>query len=55
MEDGLTPGEITAEDLEQAGWVSNPEGTLWWKYEDEEKYTFADACEIYDESRYEED
>ncbi len=50
MEDGIGPGEITAEDLERAGWSSDPDGEIWWKYEDEEHYTFNQACEIYSDS-----
>lgn len=51
-DDGITPGEITAEDLEQAGWNSNPEATIWWKYLGEEM-SFADACECLDSDRQE--
>lgn len=49
-DDGLSPGEITAEDLERAGWNSNPEATIWWKYTGEEM-SFEDACTYFDEQR----
>jgi hypothetical protein len=54
MEDGLNPGEITAEDLEHAGWSSDSEGKIWWKYEGEEM-SFEDACMTLDESRWDDD
>jgi hypothetical protein len=51
-DDGLTPGEITAEDLERAGWGSNADATVWWQIEGEEM-SFEDACEAYADSREE--
>jgi len=53
MDDGLLPGDITAEDLYSHGWSSDSDCIVWWKYEDEEKYTFDQACEIYSDSRIE--
>ncbi len=52
-DDGLSPGEITGEDLERAGWSGNPDGTIWWKYPGEEM-SFEDACSSFDADREEE-
>lgn len=46
------PSEISAEDLERAGWSSDPDGKIWWKHEGEEM-SFADACEVFDNQRQE--
>ncbi len=53
-DDGLSPGEITAEDLYEAGLQSNEDGTLWWNDENK-KMSFPDACEWLDSRRDESD
>ncbi len=53
-DDGLMPGEITAEDLYAAGWESDADGILWWKHKDE-TMSFEDACESMDADREEEE
>lgn len=47
-DDGID-GATTSETLEEAGWSSNPEGTLWWKYKGEEM-SFEEACQCHDDS-----
>jgi hypothetical protein len=51
-DDGLMPSDVTAEDLERAGWGSNADATVWWKIEGEEM-TFEEACEVFDSHRTE--
>jgi hypothetical protein len=54
-DDGILAGEVTAEDLWDHGWLSDPDAEIWWKQgEPEDTYTFSQAAEIFDQNRWEE-